>query len=104
MIKRKSELKRLNSAAIAQEYLSGDNTLKELEDKYGVPLRTIQSWVRKYRKNQGIDAREISTMKEKELRAELARMKLKNELLEEIITLSEKQTGLSLRKKFGPKQ
>lgn len=104
MIKRKSELKRLNSAAIAQEYLLGDNTLKELEDKYGVPLRTIQSWVRKYRKTQGIDAREISTLKEKELQQELVRMKLKNELLEEIITLSEKQTGLSLRKKFGPKQ
>lgn len=104
MIKRKAELKGLNKAAIVEEYLSGEDTFVKLEEKYGIPARTIQSWVRAYRKTQGNDTGEASNPKEKELQEELARVKLKNELLEEIISLSEKQTGLSLRKKFGPKQ
>jgi transposase-like protein len=104
MIKRKAELKGLNKAAIVQEYLLGEETFKDLEEKYGVPSRTIQSWVRAYRKTQGDEFRKTSTQKEKELQEELEQLKLKNELLEEIINLSEKQTGLSLRKKFGPKQ
>lgn len=104
MIKRKAELKGVSKAAIVNEYLSSEETFKSLEEKYDVPARTIQSWVRAYRTAHEDNIGKASTEKEKELQEELERMKLKNELLEEIINLSEKQTGLSLRKKFGPKQ
>jgi len=40
----------------------------------------------------------------KQLQAELRKAKLHNELLEEMLKLSEQLTGIELRKKFGTKQ
>ena len=40
----------------------------------------------------------------KKLKKQLEDAQLKNELLEEMLRLSEEETGLDLRKKFGPRQ
>ena len=40
----------------------------------------------------------------KQLQAELRKAKLHNEVLEEMLKLSEQLTGIELRKKFGTKQ
>jgi len=40
----------------------------------------------------------------KQLQAELHKAKLHNELLEEMLKLSEQLTGIELRKKFGTQQ
>ena len=105
MVKKKEYIiKSLNKSAIIEEYLTGNETFKELGEKYGIPARTIQSWVRSYRKNQNELPQDGRSCNNDELKAEIERLKLKNELLEEILNLSEKQTGISLRKKFGPKQ
>lgn len=92
---------------IISEYLTGDQTFKQLSSKYGVNERTIQSWVRGFRKrnNQagqalaGGDSTEVKALKK-----QLQQSELKNELLEEMLRLSEEQTGIDLRKKFGAGQ
>jgi transposase-like protein len=106
MIKNKNDFKGINKEQIIAEYLSKDNTLKSLGIKYGIADRTIQSWVRAYRKSLPVADKNFKqqTPKEKELQTELHRLELKNQLLEEILKLSEEQTGINLRKKYGTKQ
>src|SRR5205814_10029699 len=87
---------------IISEYLSGDGTFEQLGAKYKVAPRTIQSWVRSFRKRSGIDASEGS-LKDKDnvaaLKKQLDEAQLKNELLEEMLRLSAQQTGVDIRKK-----
>lgn len=92
----------INKQSIISEYLSGDATFLELEVKHGVKSRTIQSWVRAYRLEQNF----ISETKAgpKDLKSQLEREKLKNELLEEMLRLTQQQTGIDIRKKFGTRQ
>ena len=106
MIKKKKEFEGVNKERIILEYLSNENTFESLGKKYDVAARTIQSWVRSYRNTLPKDGKsfEQQTPKEKELQTELHRLQLKNQLLEEIIALSEEQTGLNLRKKTGAKR
>jgi|SRR4051812_10230311 transposase-like protein len=92
---------------IISEYLSGNESYKTLSEKYDVKLRTIQTWVRTFRMQSkttstSLNARENGNVKE--LRKKLAQAELKNELLEEMLRLSEEQTGIDFRKKFGTKQ
>ena len=96
----------INKEGIILEYFSQENTFKTLGKKYGIPFRTIQSWVRAYRESHpGIDKNFVpQTAKEKELKAELDRLQLKNQLLEEMLDLAENETGIRLRKKYGTKR
>ena len=103
MIRRKEHK---NRQQIISEYLSGDQTFEQLGQKYGVPARTIQSWVRAYRKRMG-----SSSVKEPKAKVDIASLKkqleeerLKNELLEEMLRLSSQQTGIDIRKKYGTRQ
>jgi len=91
---------------IISEYLSGKETFKVLSAKYDVNLRTIQSWVRSFRKSTPSPSEALSKNKEdvKSLKKALEQERLKNELLEEMLRLSEEQTGIDFRKKFGTKQ
>ena len=95
-----------NKQAIISEYLSSEESFESLSLKHGIPARTIQSWVRLWRKNnkQTKADQEPMSVKEKELQAQLEQLKLKNELLEEMLTLSEELVGIKLRKKFGTRQ
>lgn len=90
---------------IISEYLNGTDTFKALSLKYGVNKHTIQTWVRAFRINnptQAITSTEPDDIKK--IKKQLEDAKLKNELLEEMLRLSEEQTGLDLRKKYGTRQ
>ena len=90
---------------IISEYLSGDDTFKSLSIKYGVNKHTIQTWVRAFRLNHPSDADQpIESDDIKKLKKQLADAQLKNELLEEMLRLSQEHTGIDLRKKFGARQ
>lgn len=94
-----------NKQQIISEYLSGIDSFNALELKYGVKARTIQTWVRSFRLNnptQIIASGDTDDIKS--LKRQLEAAKLKNELLEEMLRLSEEQTGLDLRKKYGTRQ
>jgi transposase-like protein len=95
-----------NKHAIISEYLTSEESFESLSAKYGIPARTIQSWVRIWRKaNKDDKADQVSmSEKEKELQAQLEQLRLKNELLEEMLKLSEELVGINLRKKFGTRQ
>lgn len=102
MIRRQEVVKKQQ---IIAEYLGGGQTLKALEERYGVKARTIQSWVRAYRKLTGLVAvGAVEAEDVKGLKKRLKEAELKNELLEEMLRLSSEQTGVDLRKKFGSRQ
>jgi transposase-like protein len=103
MIRRK---KAANKQQIISEYLTGNETFLVLSKKYGVNARTIQSWVRSFRKRHPIktDEPDGASQEVKALRKQLEEAHLKNELLEEMLRLSEELSGIDLRKKFGSRQ
>lgn len=91
---------------IVREYLNGDQTMQSLGKKYGVNPRTIQSWVRYHRKHIGAEplTKNENGASVLDLKRQLKEAQMKNELLEEILRLSEIQTGIDLRKKTGAKR
>ena len=108
--------KKISKEEIVAEYLTSNISYRALEKKYGVPSRSICDWVLKYqgrlpnrkeqerlRKIKEENAIELPT-EVKILQKELRKSQLKNELLEEMLKLSEEHTGIELRKKFGIKQ
>jgi len=101
-----------NREAIVAEYLTGDYSYRQLGAKYGIDFRKIHYWVSNYKGK--IKPRKKAVKKEepvasasaevKQLQAELRKAKLHNEVLEEMLKLSEQLTGIELREKFGTKQ
>ena len=90
---------------IISEYLSGDQTFSALSKKYGVNARTIQTWVRAFGKQySAVGSEAPSNSDVKVLKKQLLEAQLKNELLEEMLRLSEEQTGIDFRKKYGTRQ
>lgn len=110
--------KRKSKEEIIAEYLSGDYTFRELGTKYNIPYRTIAGWVWAYqgrtiswrekmkrRKENQTGVKEPEFPKEmKLLQKELRKQQLHNKLLEEIIRIGGKQTGIDWKKKFGTRQ
>ena len=104
--------------AIVVEYLTGSISYRGLEAKYGVPSRSICDWVMEYqgRKPSWKEKKRRKLEKEgkipepelprdvKLLQDALRKSKLKSELLEEMLKLSEDYTGVDLQKKFGAKR
>ena len=88
---------------IISEYLTSKCRFLDLEAKYGVNRRTIQTWVRKYRLSTKQTVSQPASDVQ-QLKKQLEQEKMKNELLQEMLHLSEQHTGLDLRKKFGTKQ
>ena len=96
-----------NKQQIISEYLTGNQSYEALSKKHGVKLRTIQSWVRAFRLKQApLEHRgsETTSGDIKDLKKQLKLSQLKNELLEEMLRLSEEQSGIDFRKKFGARQ
>lgn len=90
---------------IVAAYLTTDATFRGLGEKYGIPARTIQSWVRAKRKLIGaLPGVADKSQDNKELARQLQQEKLKNELLEELLRLSKEETGVDLKKKYGTKR
>jgi transposase-like protein len=101
-----------NREAIIAEYLTGDYSFRQLGTKHGIDFRKIHYWVSNYKGK--IKPGKKAVMKQepnltsvaelKRLEAELRKAKLHNEVLEEMLKLSEQLTGIELRKKFGTKR
>ncbi len=101
-----------NREAIIAEYLTGDYSYRQLGVKHGIDFRKIHYWVSNYKgkikpKKKTVTKQEPdlgSSVELKRLEAELRKAKLHNEVLEEMLKLSEQLTGIELIKKFGTKQ
>jgi len=110
--------KEINREEIIAEYLTGNISYRALGKKHGVPSRSICDWVMKYqgrmpswkekekrRKEKATGKKEPELSNEvKVLQKALRKSQLNNELLEEMLKLSEEHTGIDLRKKFGTRQ
>jgi len=92
---------------IISEYLSSDQSYEVLGQKHGVKARTIQTWVRAYRRKHpdltpsapADEPVDVVLLKKK-----LEELELKNELLDEMLRLSEEATGIDFRKKYGTRR
>ena len=102
---------------VVEEYLRGGISLRELEARYKINFRTIHRWVKEA--EEGLDPEERVRTRErralavkvrelpvevKELRKELEKAQLKNELLTAMIDIAEEQFGIQIRKKPGARQ
>lgn len=105
----------VDKKALIAEYLTGDTTYRAMGEKHNIPWR-ILAWVTTYKKKHPMRAYRGKKNKYykaeilhlpfdvKELREELKGARLEIELLDEMLRLSEKLTGIELRKKLGTKQ
>jgi transposase-like protein len=105
MIEKKTNIKKQQ---IISEYLSGKESYLTLEKRYGIKARTIQTWVRAFRKHHPVVVDKLSDpgtpTQLAALQKQLEHTQLKNELLEEMLRLAEQHTGVDIRKKYGTRQ
>jgi transposase-like protein len=98
--------------AIVSEYLLGGTSTRKLEVKYGYDHATISRWIMAHKKHlkkhplafskQVLNQQELTTVEELQEALRLSRIKV--ELLEAMITISDEQFGTDIRKKAGPSQ
>jgi transposase-like protein len=104
MIKRKTSA---NKQQIISEYLSGQDSYQALSVRYGVNARTIQTWVRAFRKHHTSFSNPSAISPAQQLplvQQQLEQLALKNELLQEMLRLAEEHTGIDITKKYGTRQ
>ena len=101
--------------SVIDEIEKGNLTYQQAQDLYGIQGKsTVLVWVRKYGnldwkypKSSPLSKmhkEETPAQKIKRLEKELENERLKNEMLNYMIDLSDKQYGTAIRKKFLPKQ
>ena len=110
----KTELTPLQKEAIVAEYLMSECTYRQLALKHDVDYRLIHSWVMKFQgKNKPIQKKASADLPKViikvssemlSLQEELRKEKLRNELLNTMIDIAEKDLKISIRKKSGTKQ
>lgn len=101
--------------SVIDEIEKGNLTYQQAQDLYGIQGKsTVLVWLRKfgnldwkYPKSSPLSKmhkEETPAQKIKRLEKELENERLKNEMLNYMIDLSDKQYGTAIRKKFSPKQ
>ena len=101
--------------AVVAQVEKGEMTYKQAQAAYGIQGRsTVLKWLRKHgslnwqspRQNSMSQpkAKETPAQRIKRLEKELADERLKNEILNKMIEISDRQYGTAIRKKFSPKQ
>jgi len=101
--------------SVIDQIEKGDLTYQQAQDVYGIQGKTtVLVWLRKYGnldwkypKSSPVNKlrkEETPAQKIKRLEKELENERLKNEMLNYMIDLSDKQYGTAIRKKFSPKQ
>jgi len=101
--------------SVISQVENGEMTYKQAQEAYGIQGKsTVLVWLRKHGnldwRNPKLNSMSLPQRKEtpaqkiKRLEKELSDEKLKNEILNKMIDISDKQYGTSLRKKFSPKQ
>ena len=99
--------------AVVSQVEKGEMTYKQAQKTYGIQGRsTVLVWLRKHGTLDWSQPRRVAVPKSKEtpaqkikrLERELSDEKLRNDILNKMIDLSDKQYGTAIRKKFSPKQ
>lgn len=101
--------------SVIDEIEKGHLTYQQAQDLYGIQGKsTVLVWLRKYGNLDWkypkaspvskLNKEETPAQKIKRLEKELENERLKNEMLNYMIDLSDKQYGTTIRKKFSPKQ
>lgn len=99
--------------ALVSEVEKGNYTYKQIQKVYGIQGRsTVLVWLRKYGTLDWRDpkyqkmpkSKETPAQKIRPLEKQLSDEKLKNEILNSMIDISDKQYGTSIRKKFSTNQ
>jgi transposase-like protein len=101
--------------AVVNQVEKGEMTYKQAQKVYGIQGRsTVLVWLRKHGtldwSNPSNNYKRVPHMKEspaqkiKRLEKQLADEQLKNKVLNTMIDIADKQYGLSIRKKYSPKQ
>jgi len=98
--------------AVVRQVEKGELTYKQAQKEYGIQGRsTVLVWLRKYgeldwrRPAMSIPkVNETPAQKIKRLEQELSDERLKNEILNRMIDLSDRQYGTAIRKKFSSEQ
>lgn len=99
--------------AVVSQVEKGEMTYKQAQKTYGIQGRsTVLVWLRKHGTLDWSQPRRVAMPKSKEtpaqkikrLERELSDEKLRNEILNKMIDLSDQQYGTAIRKKFSPKQ
>jgi transposase len=101
--------------AVISQVEKGELTYKQVQEIYGIQGKsTVLVWLRKYgnldwkypKENplSLMQKEETPAQKIKRLEKELENERLKSEMLNYMIDLSDKQYGTAIRKKFSPKQ
>ena len=101
--------------AVISQVEKGELTYKQAQKAYGIQGRsTVLVWLRKHGTLDWSNAKlhfmsspkqkETPAQKIKRLERQLADERLKNKLLNEMINISDKQYGTSIRKKYLPNQ
>lgn len=98
---------------VVGEYLDGGTTYRQLAHKFGIPRATIYRWVTSGIVEKKPDEEEYYQMRSdgphesaemKQLREELEKERLKNNLLSAMIEITEEQMGVDIRKKRGARR
>ncbi len=99
--------------AVVAQVEKGEMTYKQAQRAYGIQGRsTVLVWLRKHGtldwskpiQYQMPKSKETPAQKIKRLERELSDEKLKNEILNTMIDISDRQYGTAIRKKFLPNQ
>ncbi len=99
--------------SLVSEVEKGNYTYKQIQKEYGIQGRsTVLVWLRKYGTldwsqpniHSMPKSKETPAQKIKRLERELSDEKLRNEILNTMIDISDKQYGTSIRKKYSPNQ
>ena len=101
--------------SVIEKVEKGDLTYQQAQNLYGIQGKsTVLVWLRKYGNLDWkypkespvsrLHQEETPAQKIKRLEKELENERLKNEMLNYMIDLSDKQYGTAIRKKFSPKQ
>jgi transposase-like protein len=99
--------------AVISQVEKGEMTYKQAQKSYGIQGRsTVLVWLRKHGNldwsKPGLlmqsQSKETPAQKIKRLEKQLEDERLKNEILNKMIDISDQQYGTSIRKKFSPKQ
>ncbi len=101
--------------AVVSQVEKGEFTYKQAQKYYGIQGRsTVLVWLRKHGTLDWSDAKihsmnqpkrkETPAQRIKRLEKQLSDERLKNDILNKMIDISDKQFGTSIRKKLSPKQ
>ena len=101
--------------SIITEYLTTEISFRALGQKHGIDFRMVHEWVQRYKgkmKNKPDKPKKVKPTSNpdelpsdvKLLQAELRKARLLNEVLTEVINITEEELGRPLRKKYGTKQ